>query len=220
VSINGKNPTIRSGGGRSVTFAADRIDDFDGPIHVDVSGIPAGFAISSPVTIEAGHDEASAVLYALDGAKTPPDAAADQIKVTVTAEIDGSPVTHEVGSLGKIKLADREKVTVRLEPAEVTIRPGQTATLKLKIERLNYDSRVSFNFENLPHGVFVDNIGLNGILIPEGQSERQVFLTARPWVEEMSRPFYAVAQDAGSEASPPVILHVRKESAVAKAFGK
>ena len=48
----------------------------------------------------------------------------------------------------------------------------------------------------------------------------QVILSARPWVEETSRSFHAVAVDAGNEASLPVTLHVRKTPAVAKAFGK
>ena len=220
ISIEGANPQIRADGGRNITFSANRVDDFDGPIRVDVAGMPAGFVISTPVTIEAGQTEASAVIYAQPGAKAPPDEAAAAIKVTATAEINGGAVTHEVGSIGKIKLADKEKVTVRLEPAEVTIRPGQTTTLQLKITRHNHDARVAFKFENLPHGVIVDNIGLNGILIPEGQSERQVILSARPWVEETSRQFHAVAVDAGNEASLPATLHVQKTPTVAKVFGK
>jgi hypothetical protein len=32
--------------------------------------------------------------------------------------------------------------------------------------------------ENLPHGVIVDNIGLNGVPIPKGENDHQVFLTA------------------------------------------
>ncbi|MBL9123547.1 MAG: pre-peptidase C-terminal domain-containing protein [Planctomycetaceae bacterium] len=220
VSIQGANPEIRTDGGRNLTFAAERIDDFDGPIRIDVAGLPPGYVISTPVTIEAGQAEASAVIYAQPDAKTPPDEAAAGIKAVATAEINGAPMTREAGSIGKIKLIGQEKVTVRLEPAEVTIRPGETATLQLKIERHNHDARVSFKFENLPHGVIVDNIGLNGILIPEGQSERQVILSARPWVAETSRSFHAVAVDAGNEASLTVTLHVRKTPTVAKAFGK
>ena len=43
---------------------------------------------------------------------------------------------------------------------------------------------VSFGKEdagrNLPHGVFVDNIGLNGLMLLEGQNEREFFITASP----------------------------------------
>lgn len=219
VRVQGANPTVRKGGARTVVFSAERIDDFEGPIRIDVTGMPQGFSISTPLVIEAGHSDVTAAVYALDNASTPPDEAADRIKVVATADVNGSPVVREVGTVGKIKLADKEKVSVRLEPAEVTIRPGQTATLNLKIERHGHEPSVSFRFDNLPHGVIVDNIGLNGILIPAGQSERQVFLTARPWVEETSRPFTAVAIDAGGEAAPPIVLHVRKEPTVAKAFG-
>jgi len=64
--------------------------------------------------------------------------------------------------------------------------------------------------QNLPHGVIVMDIGLNGVLIPEGQTERQVFLQCAPWVAEQDRLCYARAREAGNPTSKPVMLHVRK----------
>ena len=63
---------------------------------------------------------------------------------------------------------------------------------------------------NLPHGVIVDNIGLNGLLIVEGQSERQFFLTAAPWVPEQTRIFHLKANEDGGQTSWPVILKVQR----------
>ena len=125
-------------------------------------------------------------------------------------------MTHDVRNLGHIKLAPRGNVLVRLEPAEITIAPGQSVPATLKIERHDFDNRVNFSVENLPHGVIVDNIGLNGVLIRENETERQVFLTARSWVPEQSRQAHAVGADAGGEASPPVWIHVRRPSTVAQ----
>jgi hypothetical protein len=71
--------------------------------------------------------------------------------------------------------------------------------------------------------VIVDNIGLNGILIPEGQTERQIFLTCYDWVPETERTFFAqttaarAASKAEFEASRPVTLKVRKPSPLVKA---
>ena len=71
--------------------------------------------------------------------------------------------------------------------------------------------RVPINVQNLPQGVRVLNIGLNGVLITEAQTERNVFLQAEPWARPMVRPFYAVAkaEAAGTDdSSPPIELVV------------
>ncbi|HVC99201.1 MAG TPA: hypothetical protein VND64_36390, partial [Pirellulales bacterium] len=67
-----------------------------------------------------------------------------------------------------------------------------------------------------PHGVIVDNIGLNGVLIPEGQSERQIFLSCAKWVPDIDRRYHALASNAGAQASQAVMLHVRRPGALAK----
>ena len=64
--------------------------------------------------------------------------------------------------------------------------------------------------ENLPHGVIVDNIGLNGVLIPKDKNERQIFLTAAKWVPEVDRLCFAQAKQAGDQTSLPVLIHVRR----------
>jgi len=55
-------------------------------------------------------------------------------------------------------------------PLEITIAPGQSIPAWLKIKRNGHDELVTFSVENLPHGVIVDNIGLNGVLIPKGKT--------------------------------------------------
>lgn len=216
VSVSGINPTVPAGGGRNITFNVDRLDGFDGEIRLDVSGVPEGFAISTPVVVEAGHTSASAVVYAAPDAKKPTPEAGKAARVDATAMIDGSPVSKPAGNLGEIRLSPKAKVSVRIEPAELTIAPGGRVKAMLKVERNGYDGRIRFDVQNLPHGVIVDNIGLNGVLIAEGQSEREVFLTARNWVPETTRQFFALTQEPGGEASPPAVLHVRRPSAVAQ----
>jgi WD40 repeat protein len=217
VSVSGTNPTVPAGGGRNISFNVERIDGFDDEIRIDVTDLPPGFSISTPVVVEAGHFSASAVLYAAADATKPAEHMGKAAKVTATAVIQGSPVTKEVGGLGEIRLAPQAKLSVRIEPAELTIAPGGRVTALLKAERNGYEGRITFNVQNLPHGVIVDNIGLNGVLIPEGQSEREVFLTARNWVPETTRPFFALTQEPGGEASPPAVIHVRRSAAVAQA---
>jgi hypothetical protein len=57
--------------------------------------------------------------------------------------------------------------------------------------------------------VIVADIGLNGVLIPKGESEREIFLTAAKWVPETDRLCYAVEQQVGRQTSRPVLLRVR-----------
>ena len=67
-------------------------------------------------------------------------------------------------------------------PLEFSIRPGQTITAKVRAVRHDFAGRIELGGDdsgrNLPHGLYVDNIGLNGLLIVEGQTERDFFITA------------------------------------------
>ncbi|HQU42627.1 MAG TPA: pre-peptidase C-terminal domain-containing protein [Pirellulales bacterium] len=210
------NPTVARGSGRRLSFSVDRHDGFDDDVTIDVAGLPAGFAISTPVVIQAGHVEARAVLNAMADAAQPPPEAWQHVKIAAKAQIAGQTVTKEVNGLGQVKLADKPNLIVRLEPADLTIAPGTTITATLKVDRNGFKDRVQFDVDNLPHGVIVDNIGLNGVLIPEGQDERQIFLTCARWVPDTDRKFHALANNAGGQASQPVTLHVRRTGPLAK----
>ncbi|HEU0040547.1 MAG TPA: hypothetical protein VFR76_14875, partial [Verrucomicrobiae bacterium] len=106
------------------------------------------------------------------------------------------------------------------KPLEITIVPGKTVPAMLRIQRNGHDDLVTFTVENLPHGVIVDNIGLNGVLIPKGENDRQIFLSAAKWVPEQDRLCYAVENQTGRQTSLPVLLHVRKQSAKMTVAGK
>jgi hypothetical protein len=94
----------------------------------------------------------------------------------------------------------------------VVIRPGERVSMTLGVRRSPaFKGRVPIDVKNLPQGVRVLNIGLNGVLVTEAQAERSVFLLAEPWARPMTRPFYAVgkAESAGTEdSSPPIELIV------------
>ncbi len=100
------------------------------------------------------------------------------------------------------------------EPLEFAIEPGQTITLTVKIERNGYNGQVPFGKEgagrNLPFGVIVDNLGLNGLLVLENQQERVFFVTADEGTPEQVRPFHLTTSAEGGQSSRPVILRVKK----------
>jgi hypothetical protein len=237
INVVGANPTVNAGSGQQFKVQADRLDYFDGDIRVDIAGIPPGFFVTSPLVIQAGHLEAEGLLYALDGAPQPVPQNAGLSEITATAQIDRREVAHRVGSLGQIKLGKAPNVVVHLQPAqtaaaaanskpppipEVVLAPGTTTTCKLSIDRHGFTGSLEFDVNDLPHGVIVDNIGLNGILIPAGQNEQTVYLSAAPWVAPIDRLFFAVSKTArdqpkvDGQASLPVWLRIRRPGQSAK----
>ena len=95
--------------------------------------------------------------------------------------------------------------------------PGQLTECRLSVERLGFDGRISFDVNNLPHGVIVQDIGLSGVLIPEGKKQRTIYLSAESWVPETRRLFYAVAKVEGDQVTLPMILRIVNPSSSAAA---
>ena len=86
----------------------------------------------------------------------------------------------------------------------------------LRIERNGHDDLVTFQVDNLPHCIIVDDIGLSGVLIRKGEHERRIFLTAARRVPETDRWCHAVENQAGGQTSRPVMVRVRKAAVAAK----
>jgi hypothetical protein len=226
VKLENANPTVNAGSGKEFSVVADRRDGFDGDITVTITNIPGGISVSTPMVIQAGHLDAKGTVNVGDIAHST-ESNSPVIKVTATALIEDRSVTKEVNSLGKIKVLDKPKLFVALEPYnesqtnfpahdvagppfEITIAPGQTIPAWLKVKRNGHEDLITFTVDNLPHGVIVDNIGLNGVLIPKGQDSRQIFLTAAKWVPDTDRLCFAKANQEDIQTSLPVLLHVRR----------
>jgi hypothetical protein len=229
VTLSGADPALGAGGAKEFKLSAQRVDGFEGPIRVDIADLPLGFRATTPLVIEAGQLEALGVIEAEAGAAAPPAPAAKATKVTATARVGDREVRHDVNNLGTIKLAAASKMRVTIgpaeggplpisssnqEPLEFAIEPGQTITLTVKIERQGYNGQVPFGTEgagrNLPFGVIVDNLGLNGLLVLENQKERVFFVTADASTPEQVRHFHLTTTALGGQSSPPIILHVKK----------
>jgi hypothetical protein len=152
------------------------------------------------------------------------------VTIVASAVVEGKMVRKDAISLGKIELADKPEIIARIGPVdagaewpvdgdelfELFIKPGTTITAKVRIERNGFKGPVGFGTadagRNLPHGVFIDDIGLNGLLIVDAQDERMFFITAADWVPETTRLFHLRTESAGNVTSRPVLLHVRREN--------
>jgi hypothetical protein len=234
VIVHGGNPTVSAGSSREFRVEVVRQDWFEGPIQVELTGLPPGFTATTPIIIEGGQNNALGVLSAAADAVAPMGDAAKTTKAVASADIRGQKITHEAGGLGEIKLGPKPKILLSVVPTEggakpldskpgapleFEILPGQTIMLKAIAQRDGYTGNIPFGNEdsgrNLPHGVYIDNIGLNGLLMVENTSEREFFITAAKWVPEQSRLFHLRTTVEGEQATFPVMLHIRGPKAVA-----
>ena len=213
LALSAESPNIPRGGTAILTATLTRLDGFDEPVDVAIEGLPPGVT-ASPIRVERGATTAEFVLMA---DATAQETSAPTWRAVATASTAaGRPLRHEVdpggAAGGWISVAPGPNLTIAAEPSRVAIRPGERVDLKFLVRRgPAFAGRVPIEVRNLPRGVRVLNIGLNGVLVTESQTERVVSLYAEPWVGPAERPFFAVgkAEAAQTEhASPPITLVV------------
>jgi WD40 repeat protein len=208
INVNPMSPTVPQGSGLPLAITATRSDEFDGPIAIRFPQIQPPF--SAPDTlIEAGQLTATVPLMAESGssAKAP-----SEILVRAEARIDGQLVIREA-RLTAPKLGPAGDLRTTTSVSEVSVKPGGEVRMLVRIERRSgFNARVPIEVRGLPHGVRVENIGLNGILMPPGIAEREIVIRAEPWVQAISLPFVVVARNEGKKtehAAPAVVLNIK-----------
>lgn len=210
-SVSPMDWSIPTGGSRLITATIRRVDSFDGPVSLEIENLPKGWK-ATPGVIEAGQLSADVLVEVPDGIPADLNTAAGW-KMRATARINGADVSKEIPGTGRGWVVT-PKSNIRMTPAQsrIAIHPGGISALKLKAERGEaFKGRIPIDVRNLPYGVRVLDIGLNGVLITEREQEREIRIYAEPWVKPQQRPFYAVgrAENAGtSDSTPPVMLDV------------
>ena len=165
-----------------------------------------------PTVAPASQPESS--LSASEGGKAGVKDSPNPVTHTTPASHPEGPLSpsegERAGVRGQSNSIPHTNLTQTAAPLELVIAPGERLPAWLKIKRNGHEDLVTFFVEDLPHGVIVDDIGLNGVLIPKGENERKIFLSAAKWVPEQERWCYAIEQNAGKQTSRPVLLKVRK----------
>jgi hypothetical protein len=231
--------TIPVNSGAEFSVKVTRNDGWDGDVRVDISDVPEGFFVSTPVVVQAGHLGAAGSVFA--HANTKPSAHdLSKMKVTATATVNGKEVKKALTGFATVTVTAPAKKSLFMEPDiagkaagdgrsapakpyEITIAPGTTVPAWLRVDRRGDDALIGLDVENLPHGVIVDNIGLNGVQIRAGENEREIFLTCAKWVQEQDRLCHVVVgsarndavRDDAAQTGFPVLLKVRKPAPVA-----
>jgi len=239
VKLAGMNPTVMPGASVGFSFRAERKDGFDDPIQIEITGLPQGYHATSPLIIEGGHDLISGSLHAMPDA--PANADWSKLKIAARAKINGKEVAHDGGTFGKVTLGAQPKFVIVIEPdlggkpvmrelkdetkpLEITLVPGQTVKAWIRAVRQGNDGLLSLDVHGLPHGVIVDDIGLNGVQIREKENERPIVFRAAKWVQDQDKLCHAALSSArnehdsaGLQTSFPLLMKIRKPAGVAAA---
>ena len=207
------NPNIPQGGFLPVEVSARRIG-YKGPIQVEVSGLPRGMAASA-ATIAEGQDSTVVILSA--AADAPAGSRPASFKIVGHANVNGRDLVREANkdeeALQVASVIPPPDVVVTTEPEQIALAPGRQATVTLHVQRENgFKGRVPCNVENLPPGIRVVNVGLNGVLVTETQDTRTFTLRAEDWAKPIRQPIYVVAEVESNSptrhASLPLMLTV------------
>lgn len=209
VSFSPTVPSVWKGGAVPVAISCERFDGFDGPIDVQLEQLPPGFSAPA-TTIPAGENSTSLALFAELNASSPA-ADAPKLKLVAHAKIDGKEIVREaMGGLPAV--SEPGDIVTSVERKEVEIEPGKQARLLVTVERRNdFKGRIPIEVRGLPHGTRVLDIGLNGILITERETQRVITLYTEPWAEPTVHPFVVLAKREGTNtehASGSVQLRV------------
>lgn len=183
---------VTPGGSVPIDIRIPRRDGFDGPVTVTFQDVPPGFSIAD--TLVPGETEnASVALVAADDATTPDPAL--RIKAIASATIGERSISRE-SYLGTITIVPQvPDLRVHVDRTALTLRPGEIQTLQVHLDRSNgFNSRVPIEVLGLPFGVRVLDTGLNGILVREGEFDREVRIYSEPWVRPLEQRLYVQAR--------------------------
>lgn len=233
--------TIPANTGAEFALKLTREDGWEGDVQVDITDVPSGFFVSTPLVIESGHLSAAGTVFAFKDTK-PGVHDLSKVKVMATGKILGKTVSKNAGQFSAITVTAPGKRDLFMEPDlagapagdgknppakpyEITIAPGTTVSCWLRVDRRGDENLIAVDVENLPHGVIVDNIGLNGVQIRANENEREIFLTCGKWVAEQDRLCHVVVgsarndaiRDSAAQTGFPVLLKIRKPASVATA---
>ena len=216
LSVSPRNPNVPAGGRIPVTVTAQRVDDFDGPIEVTLKDLPEGLH-ATPGVIAPGQISTVLLLSAADDAHL--DHAAP-LEVVGRAQLGKGWEERWANPEDKLKLISltpKPDIIMTAETKEVRLEPGGTAEIEVAIQRNNeYGGRVPVEVRNLPPGVLVLDVGLNGVLINETENRRKFVVRALPSAQPIEQKI-VVAGDietrAGGQqnsyAAEPITLKVQ-----------
>jgi hypothetical protein len=221
LSFSPRNPAVPVGGTIPVTVTARRMDGFQGPIEVWMSGLLADVR-ARPAVIPAGQTSATLLLTADAAVKWQP---ASPVQVHGKAQAGGVTVERSTGAadpLALVSLMPPPDLLVTAETREVEMEAGGTAEISLAITRQNqFGGRVPVRVSGLPPRVNIEGFGLNGVLINEDENRRSFVIAAAPnaapgeyWIYVGGTVETRSPQQSAYMAPEPVKLRIKPGKAI------
>ena len=214
-----QNSNVPRGGTIPIQVVAQRLDGFDGPIEVEILNLPEGLS-AAPAVIDSGQDSTVLALSASPSASLHQEGVAP-LKIVGRGRIDGREVLHYLEpdtdkTLDLIALMPGPDVEIALGAKEVVLEAGQEKRILIQIERVpGFEERVPFQITNLPPGVVVVNLGLNGINIGEKEKTAEFWLRAVPAALPADQTIWVTGRIESNNTillvGPPLHLKVHRE---------
>ncbi len=212
LSVSPRNPNVPAGGCIPLSVTAMRLDEFDGPIQVEVADLPPGLHATNGVI--APGQTATTILLSADASAVLAQAAPLKLKGTA------GNLAHQANPEDKLKLialAPKPDVLTEPETQVVEVEAGGKAEVAVHIARQNgFGGRVPIEVRNLPPRVRVIDVGLNGVLINEDETRRTFTIEALPNASPSEQKIYLSGlvetrsnQQNSYAASVPILLKVK-----------
>ncbi len=187
-----ENPNVPAGSMLPINVTVYRHDGFDGDITVRMTDLPAGFSASESV-IRSGQNSTVIALRAANDAKV-----GFPLRIEASATINGRKVTRNLKTderVAVVSVAPPPELLVWTETERIELEPGGKTTVAIRVKRdRGFAGRVPFDIRNLPHGVIVTDVGLNGVLITEEETTQRFTLAAEDWVKPMEQQIFVVGR--------------------------
>jgi hypothetical protein len=209
VSFSPTAPAVSKGEAVPITVSCERFDGFEGAIAIRLDQLSPGFSAPA-TTIPAGENSTTMAFFA-DSSAVLPAQDSHKLKLVASATIDGKEIVREVAG-GLPSVTELGDIVTTVDRTEVVLEPGKEARLTVSVERRNnFKGRIPIEVRGLPHGSRVLDIGLNGILITERETNRVITIYTEPWAQPTEHPFVVLAKREGTNrehAAQSVLLRV------------
>ena len=154
--------------------------------------LPTGFTATT-AKIPPGQSTGIVILSASPDAK-----GHFSLRAEGVATINGQRVVREVPveqALDIVSVAPPPEVLVFTKERGVDVAPGEDAFVNIGIKReKGFEGRVPFEVVGLPPGVTLRDLGLNGILITEGETATRFRFDVQPWVQPQEQQIFVVGR--------------------------
>ena len=190
---NPTNPNIPEGSQAAVEVSIYRTEGFEGPVDVSFDGLPPG--IKGANATFASDERSITLILSHEPGTTLPNGWA-RFRIIGKARIRNEMVERVANPGDYLKVAALMKlpdIKVSVKTPQIKLTAGGETKVTLAVERQNgFKGRVLFRMNDLPFGVRVTNVGLNGIMIPENDSEITFTLDSRPWVKPLKKSVFPI----------------------------